>query len=125
MIEATNVTIQKKQEQHGTALLVGGLYSLGLYSSFMSSPWSTENFSEGDEYKSKSARRLVYVATGTAVGVGAAASWLDHSPWPFIGCVGMAGVMWYLYEDALKRGSVKASVVNAPQQSFSQNLIAS
>ncbi len=96
------------KELRGIGLLVGSMYALDLFSSYMSSPWSTEAFSEGDPKKAASARRLVMISVITAVTVGSLASWLDKSPWPLVGAAGSAGIMYYLYEDALAKGAAAA-----------------
>lgn len=97
----------------GLALMIGAMYGLDLFSAFMSSPWSTEAFSEGTATKAASARRLVLIAMVTAVAVGGTASYLTDSWWPLIGSGGAAAVMWLLYEDALRRGAAAAATSGA------------
>ena len=87
----------------GIGLMVGAMYSLDLFSAFMSSPWSTEAFG-ADATRAASARRLVAISATTGVTVGAVASWLDRSWWPLVGTAGAAAFMVYLYEAALQRG---------------------
>jgi hypothetical protein len=97
------------RQLRGIGLLIGSMYALDLFSSYMSSPWSTEAFSEGDPTKAASARRLVAISCCTAVVVGATASWLDRNPWALIGASGSAAFMYYLYEDALQRAAVNSA----------------
>jgi len=87
----------------GIALLIGAMYATDLFSAFMSSPWSTEAFG-ADEARAKSARRLVWIAIASAITAGAVGSILDRNPWLHVGAGTASGVMWWLYEDALKRG---------------------
>ena len=89
----------------GLSLLVGGMFAWDIFSAFMSSPWSTEAFG-GDTQKAASARRLVQIGAITAVTAGGTASYLTKSWWPLVGCAGGAAIMWYLYDDALKRAAV-------------------
>ena len=97
----------------GVALLIGGMYALDVFSSFMSSPWSTEAFAEGDPGKAASARRLVAMSIVTGLTAGGVASYLDRDPWPLVGAAATSAFMWYLYEDALARSASNAAPVNA------------
>lgn len=85
----------------GLGLLIGGMYALDVFSSFMSSPWSTRTFAGNDPARAAHARRLVYLSIATGVGAGTAASLLDSNVWPAVGAVATAGLMWVLYEQAL------------------------
>ena len=77
----------------GIALLIGGMYGLDIFSSFMSSPWSTEAFSQGDPTKASSARRLVMISILASLFAGGTASWLDKDPWPIIGAGATSAVI--------------------------------
>lgn len=92
----------------GLGLLIGGMYALDVFSSFMSSPWSTRAFAGADPSKATHARKLVYLSIGVGVGAGAAASLLDKSVWPVIGAAGTATIMYVLYEQALAGAAQEA-----------------
>lgn len=92
----------------GLGLLIGGMYALDVFSSFMSSPWSTRAFAGADPSKASHARRLVGLSILFGVGAGASASALDKSPWPLIGARATAGIMWVLYEQALAGAAADA-----------------
>lgn len=93
----------------GLGLLIGGMYALDVFSSFMSSPWSTRTFAGNDPARAAHARRLVYLSIGTGVGAGAAASLLDNNAWPAVGAIATASLMWVLYEQALAGAAADVS----------------
>ena len=93
----------------GVGLLIGGMYALDVFSSFMSSPWSTRAFASNDPAKATHARKLVYLSIVVGVVAGGAGSYLDRNPWPLIGAGATAGLMWYLYEDALAGAAAEAT----------------
>lgn len=97
------------KELRGIGLLIGGMYALDIFSSYMSSPWSTRTFAGNDPAKALHARRLVYLSIGTGLVAGGAASYLDQSPWTLIGAAAQAAVMWWLYEDALTQAAQEAN----------------
>jgi hypothetical protein len=72
------------------------------FSAVMSSPWSTEKFTDDPEAE-RMAREYVrhaMVISGAYALVGA---WLSRSVWPIIGALGVGGYMWWLYNRALCR----------------------
>jgi hypothetical protein len=77
------------------------MYALDVFSSFMSSPWSTRTFAGNNPDRALHARKLVYLSIVVGLTAGGAASWLDHNPWPLIGAGATAGLMFVLYEQAL------------------------
>lgn len=93
----------------GLSLLVGGMFALDVFSSFMSSPWSTRSFASNDPGKAAHARQLVYLSMGVGVTAGVAASMLDGNIWPAVGGVSVAGFMWFLYEQALNGAAAEAN----------------
>ena len=93
----------------GLGLLIGGMYALDVFSSFMSSPWSTRAFASNDASKALHARKLVYLSIGVGVTAGGAASVLDHTPWPLVGAAATATFMWVLYEQALNGAAAEAN----------------
>lgn len=101
------------KELRGLELLIGGMYALDVFSSFMSSPWSTRTFCGADPSRALHARRLVYLSIGTGVTAGAAAAALDHNPWPLIGAGATAALMWVLYEQALAGAAQDGAPVQA------------
>jgi hypothetical protein len=106
------VASEAKSRERGNELMLGYLLALGAFSSYMSSPWSTEAFASGDPVKAASARRLVAISIATALTVGLASSWLDKNPWGLVGASTASAVMWFLYEDALRRASEQAATPN-------------
>jgi hypothetical protein len=92
----------------GLGLLIGGMYALDVFSSFMSSPWSTRAFASDDPSKAAHARRLVGLSITVGVGAGVSASLLDKSIWPAVGAIGTAGIMYVLYEQALAGAAADA-----------------
>lgn len=93
----------------GLGLLIGGMYALDVFSSFMSSPWSTREFAGNDPAKAQHARQLVFLSIGVGVGAGVSASLLDGSPWPAIGAIATVSVMYVLYEQALNGAAADAA----------------
>ncbi len=97
----------------GLGLLIGGMYALDVFSSFMSSPWSTRAFAGADASKAQHARKLVFLSIGVGVGAGVSASLLDKSPWPAVGATVTATIMYVLYEQALNGAAADAAAANA------------
>jgi len=93
----------------GLSLLVGGMFALDVFSSMMSSPWSTRTFAGGDPAKAGHARQLVYLSIGTGIGAGVAASILDKNVWPATGAAVTSVFMWWLYEQALAGAAQEAA----------------
>lgn len=96
------------KDLRGIGLLIGGMYALDVFSSFMSSPWSTRAFASNDPGKALHARKLVYLSIGVGLAAGGAGSVLDKNPWPLVGAGATAALMWYLYEDALAGAAAEA-----------------
>lgn len=92
----------------GIGLLIGGMYALDVFSSFMSSPWSTRAFASNDPDKALHARKLVYLSIGVGLAAGGSASVLDRTPWPLVGAGATAALMWVLYEQALAGAAAEA-----------------
>jgi hypothetical protein len=92
----------------GVSLLIGGMYALDVFSSFMSSPWSTRTFAGADPVKAQHARRLVTYSIGMGLAAGGAASWLDRNPWPLVGAGATAAIMFVLYQQALAGAAADA-----------------
>lgn len=97
------------KELRGIGLLIGGMYGLDIFSSYMSSPWSTRTFAGADPAKALHARRLVYLSIATALVAGGAASYLDQSPWTLAGAGIQSAVLWWLYEDALRNAAAEGA----------------
>lgn len=94
----------KDVRQVGAALMFmgAGTNVYDAFSAVMSSPWSTEKFTNSAE-EDRMAREYVthgLVISGAYAAVGA---WLAKSPWPIIGAIGVAAYMYWLYHRALKR----------------------
>ena len=74
----------------GQELLLGGMYSMTLFSSCMSSPWTIENVG-ADPSHAASARRLINISIVAGVLAGMSAAFLDRSWWALIGAAGSLG----------------------------------
>lgn len=72
------------------------------FSAVMSSPWSTEKFSQGAEEQAM-ARTYVKHALIISGGYAAASAYLARSLMPIVGAAGIAGYMYWLYRRALAR----------------------
>lgn len=88
----------------GAALMLmgAGTNMYDAYSAVMSSPWSTEKFTQSPE-EEEMARRYVRHATiiGWAYAIGGAV--LARSIWPIVGAAVASGYMYYLYDCAVKQ----------------------
>jgi hypothetical protein len=88
----------------GAALMLmgAGTNVYDAFSAVMSSPWSTEKFTENAEAE-KMAREYVTHAMVISWGYALAGAWLARSIWPIIGAAGVTGYMYWLYNRALNR----------------------
>jgi hypothetical protein len=88
----------------GAALMLmgAGTNVYDAFSAVMSSPWSTEKFTEDLEAE-KMAREYVTHAMVISWGYALAGAWLARSIWPIIGAAGVTGYMYWLYNRALNR----------------------
>lgn len=90
----------------GTAailFLMGGMYSLDVYSAVNSSPWTAHNFAGSDE----SVEALMfYIAHAVILTLffTAAASLIDGTWWPLIGGIIGGSYMFWLYMNAIDKG---------------------
>jgi hypothetical protein len=76
------------------------------FSAVMSSPWSTQKFSE-DEEADAMAREYVMHGLAISMAYAVAAAIMARSMWPLIGAIGIAAYMYWLYDRALKRAGEK------------------
>ena len=91
-------------------LLIGaGTNVYDAFSAVMSSPWSTEKFTNDPE-EEKMAREYVKHAIVISWGYAIAGAALAYSGgsrgmaiWPLLGAAGVTGYMWWLYNRALTR----------------------
>ena len=82
--------------------------TLDAYSTFLSSPWTAENFG-ADPDKTKSCREYLTHAVVFSMAYAAAAAFIAQSWWPVIGAgIANAYLVW-LYLRALGRGQVTNS----------------
>lgn len=88
--------------------LAAGTNALDVFSATNSSPWTAENFG-GDEEKVASLRRYVRHAIIITIGMAAAAAAIARSWWPIIGAVVATAYMWWLYEQAVRKGKMAGS----------------
>jgi hypothetical protein len=95
----------------GAALMfqASGTNVYDAFSAVMSSPWSTEKFTNDPE-EDRMAREYVkhaLVISGSYAAISSALAYkaggLSLAVWPIIGAVGVAGYMYWLYARALKR----------------------
>lgn len=77
--------------------------TLDAYSTFMSSPWTTEKFGQ-DEESAQKAMEYVAHATGWSLFLAVIAARLAESWWPIIGSVIANIYLIWLYRRALSRG---------------------
>lgn len=82
--------------------------SFNAYSSINSSPWTYENMS-GDGDRAESGSKYVWLANGAALILGAFASMLARSLWPFIGAATVVALMHMLYRHAMSTGKEKGN----------------
>lgn len=106
----------------GAALLfqAAGTNVYDAFSAVMSSPWSTEKFTEDHEAE-RMAREYVrhaLVISGAYAAISAALAWKAGGPalalWPIIGMAGVSAYMYWLYNRALCR-SQQAGGMSAGQ----------
>lgn len=88
--------------------LVASAESFNIFSALTSSPWTAENFG-ADESKARSTKEYVIIAVAANEALGAGASMLGGTIWPFIGTTVVSiGMMW-IYWRALARGKAANS----------------
>lgn len=107
----------------GAALLfqAAGTNVYDAFSAVMSSPWSTEKFTE-DAEADRMAREYVrhaLVISGVYAAISAALAYkaggAKLAVWPIVGMAGVAGYMWWLYNRALTRAQAGGMSVGAQQ----------
>ena len=75
-----------------------------LYSTMLSSPWTTSKFAETEEDKAE-VRRMYILATILSFATAALISALLKQPWPLIAVIILCAIYIYVYERALTRAS--------------------
>lgn len=88
--------------------LQSGMMTLDAYSTFQSSPWTSENFG-ADPIKMRSAKEYLCHAVGFSLAYAFASAYLAKSWWPVIGSIVANAYLIWLYLRAFKRGSVAGS----------------
>lgn len=91
-----------------TLFMVAIAASIDTASALNSSPWTAENFG-ADPDKARSCREYVYWSIAISEGMGALSSWISKSWWPLLGTTLAAGLLWFLYERALRRAQASGS----------------
>lgn len=86
-----------------TLFIVSGTNAMDVYSATNSSPWTAFKFAN-DEESIEALRRYVRHAIVVTALINGGGAIIARSWWPVIGAVLAAGYMWWLYEDAVKRG---------------------
>lgn len=100
--------------KHAAVLL--GVYAtlaLDAFGSVTSSPQTTELFARD---RKGTLLKYVYIADAVGLTIGAAASVVDGSPWPFVGTAAVCGVMHGLYVHAAKVGVSQPPPVTPSQE---------
>lgn len=88
--------------------MTSAMMTLDAYSTFMSSPWTGENFG-ADEEKTRSAKEYLCHAAGFATAFAVASSIMAESPMPLVGSLASNGYLVWLYLRAFRRGAVAGS----------------
>lgn len=107
----------KVTRQH--AAIAFGVYAtlaLDAFGSVTSSPQTTELFARDRE---GTLMKYVYLADIVGLGIGAGASLLDETPWPFVGTAVVCGFMHYLYTHAAKVGKSQPPPLTPSQENGS------
>lgn len=97
----------------GAALMLqaAGTNVYDAYSAVMSSPWSTEKFTNSPEEEAMAREyvRHAMVISGTYAGISAVLAYQSGGValaiWPIIGALGVAAYMYWLYNRALERAT--------------------
>ena len=71
------------------------------FSTFLSSPWTTEKFASTPEDKEK-VRRLFWMATACSIAVGAILGYILKQWWPLLSSLALIAIYYYIYEKALR-----------------------
>lgn len=82
-----------------------GTMTVDMYSGMMSSPWSTEKFTNSP-VEAKTAQKYVTHSVVVSAIYAAMASYLSESLWPAIGWLIMNIYMIYLYKNSLQLSNV-------------------
>jgi hypothetical protein len=77
-----------------------------------SSPQTTELFSSD---RSSTLMKWVHIGALQGLGLGAFGSYLERSPWPFIGCATALGIMYWEYRHADASGRASQGADGAGQ----------
>ena len=104
----------KVTRQH--AAIAFGVYAtlaLDAFGSVTSSPQTTELFARDRE---GTLMKYVYLADAVGLGIGAGASLLDETPWPFVGTAIVCGLMHYLYVHAARVGKTQPPPLTPSQE---------
>ncbi len=88
--------------------MTSAMTTLDAYSTFLSSPWTAENFG-ADPDKTKSCREYLTHAVVYSMVYAAASAYIAKSWWPLVGAVISNLYLVWLYLRALDRGSVTGS----------------
>ena len=83
----------------GMSLIAGEHF----FSTFLSSPWTTEKFAETEEDKAK-VRRLYWVAVACSLTSALVLSLILKQWWPIVAAIVLCIIYIYTYERAMGRG---------------------
>ena len=97
------------------AAIAFGVYAtlaLDAFGSVTSSPQTTELFARDRE---GTLMKYVYLADGIGLAIGAGASLIDETPWPFLGAALVTSMMHFLYKHAARVGVEQAPPLTPSQ----------
>lgn len=85
------------------AFMVAVGESYNVMSALNSSPWSAENFTADDQMVESLMRYIRWTAV-VCLTMGAVASYIDGSVYPFAGAAAVTVLAWWMYDRAAKKG---------------------
>lgn len=100
------------------AAIVIGIYAtlaLDFFGGVTSSPQTTELFAKDRE---DTLMKYVWIADIGGLGIGAIMSWVDETPYPFIGAAIIAIPMHFLYKHAAKVGKSQTPPMSPSQKNI-------
>jgi hypothetical protein len=101
--------------RHHAAVVIGvyATLALDMFGSVTSSPQTTELFAKDRE---GTLLKYVYLADGGGLALGLVMSWVDGTPWPFVGAAIICLPMHFLYKHAAKVGKSQDPPKTASQR---------
>lgn len=105
------------KNRHHAAIVIGvyATLALDMFGGVTSSPQTTELFAKD---RTQTLMKYVYIADAGGLGIGAIMSWVDGSPYPFIGAAIIAIPMHFLYKHAAKVGKSQTPPMSPSQKNI-------